>query len=841
MINGSSPTFEDVRELLERDGKHPVFLHIEARQKGPHWTGWSTTTYAATQDPAYQALLRSNPNTGILLGEISGNLCAHDWDTDAALQAHTNLNPRFASTWTTRGARGGQQWAYEPGPRPRQTHALMVHKDSPLAVGSTKPPDENGLIQIGEYRADRVQSVCRGIHPSGCQYKWLVPNPPITTSFDEILWHNDIIIPWNTDLKHDVPDGNQESDSLIKRAITKLSIDLLWRHFGFPERTGNPVCSPFREDNHPSFSIYDQGRRFKDHGCAPHRGDSFNFYQLAVGKDSHQAFPAFVELAGLANELANAHKPNGASSEIAKEKEALILPSGSVEFTECAKQLFPVLAKRHRYFVRGRALVEVQFQKTMKDNQKHDVFQLLEPDAFRSRIELDFRCWAWRVENATPKLKETRCSHDTAKVLLKTDEAFEFLPHITTLSAQPVLVGDLKNLRVLYKGYHEVHGGIYVANGAEPLPDLTLEEARDLLLEVICDYDFVTESDKSRAIANFISPSLRPGKLLGDDVDFPIDISEANESQSGKTFRQKMGCAIYGETPYVIANRQGGVGSLDESISSALIAGIPFIAFENFRGEMRSQLAEMCLRGIGIAPARAPHKGEIQVPTCHINWQLSSNGFECTRDFGNRASITRVSKREVGHQFKTYPEGNILAHIKANQSKYLAAVFKVIRAWDEAGRPRTNEARHDFTEWAQTLDWIVQNIFNVPPLIDGHSEEILRVSNPALGWLRTVAIAVEKDKRLDEELLTGEIVDICHFHGLELPGGRTLLNPEQTSLFAGRLLGRIFHENNAVCVDRYQINRETRQEYDSDQRKNRQKHSYCFERKSGSRKETTSA
>jgi hypothetical protein len=35
----------------------------------------------------------------------------------------------------------------------------------------------------------------------------------------------------------------------------------------------------------------------------------------------------------------------------------------------------------------------------------------------------------------------------------------------------------------------------------------------------------------------------------------------------------------------------------------------------------------------------------------------------------------------------------------------------------------------------------------LPPLLDGHVEEVLRISDPALSWLRQVAIAVEKDGR----------------------------------------------------------------------------------------------
>ena len=208
--------------------------------------------------------------------------------------------------------------------------------------------------------------------------------------------------------------------------------------------------------------------------------------------------------------------------------------------------------------------------------------------------------------------------------------------------------------KILYKGYHDVHGGIYVSHRNEEIVLPELDTAIDLILDAI--KDFVTQSDKSRAVASLISPALRTGKFLGD-ADFPIDISEGDQSQSGKTFRLKLICAIYGETPYVIANHVGGVGSLDESISSALLAGIPFILFENFRGRMNSQLVESCLRGTGMAPARIPHRGEVQVSTAHINWQLSSNGIEATRDFVNRSVINRISKRPTGYKFASYPEG----------------------------------------------------------------------------------------------------------------------------------------------------------------------------------------
>jgi hypothetical protein len=506
----------------------------------------------------------------------------------------------------------------------------------------------------------------------------------------------------------------------------------------------------------------------------------------------------------------------------------LILPSGSTTFSDTARKLFPVLARRHRYFVRGKTIVEIAFNKVLKDKQAHDVFQILDPDALRSRIDHEFNTVAWREKGGEFIKKPARISHDAAVVLLKTDEAYRFLPAITTLASCPVLAGPPGKLQILYKGYHETGGGIYVLHGNSKIEIPSVQEATSLIVDILGDYQFVTQSDKSRAVASFISPTLRAGSLL-DGADFPLDIAEANESQSGKTFRQKLVCAAYRVIPYVVTNRVGGVGSLDESFSTALISGVPFILIDNFRGRLQSQILDSCLRGIGFANPRVPHRGEVQVPTTYLNWMLSSNGIEGNVDIGNRSVITRITKQPLGYQFQQFPEGNILAHIRATQEKVLGAIFAVVMAWDSAGRSRTSENRHDFTEWWQSLDWIVQNLFELPPLLDGHTEEVLRMCDPALSWLRLVAIALEREKRLDVELPTTEIVTLCESCGIDIPGAKAILNPEQLSMQAGRLLGRIFAQKEQASVDRYKVTRISRTEVPSwDPTRTLQRHFYFF-------------
>src|SRR5262249_48074350 len=151
-------------------------------------------------------------------------------------------------------------------------------------------------------------------------------------------------------------------------------------------------------------------------------------------------------------------------------------------------------------------------------------------------------------------------------------------------------------------------------------------------------------------------------------------------------------------------------------------------------------------------------------------------------------------------------EGNVLAHIKANQPKILGAIFYVLMEWDKAGRPRSKENRHDFTEWCQALDWIVQEYFKLDPLLDGHTEEILRLSNPNLSWLRQVAHAANRKGKLDQGLLAWEIADLCVNAGIEVGSDRS--TPEQQTMLAGRKLNSIFSETDEVNVDVYTIRKE---------------------------------
>ncbi len=477
----------------------------------------------------------------------------------------------------------------------------------------------------------------------------------------------------------------------------------------------------------------------------------------------------------------------------------IILPSGDVSITSASENIFGRIGKVHGLFYRGGRVHEIAIN---SDGTKR--LDPVTPAQFRSRLENYGRVFVWRAGADGEKvLKPTLCPEETAKALLESLPARELLPNVTTLSACPVLANTGDEMSQLGPGWHSLGGGLFVTGGESP-PRVPLSEAVKSLTSLLDEFDFASLGDRSRALASLIAPGLRFGSWLTNPL--PVDIGEADVSQSGKTYRQKIVAAIYRESCNVVVQRTGGVGGLDESISQKLIDGRPFILFDNLRGRLDSPFLEAILTAPSSMPARVPHRGEVQVDPRGFVFQITSNGVETTRDLANRAAIVRIRKRPAGFVFKLYPEGDLHAHIKALQPYFLGCVFAVIAEWATKGQPRTDETRHDFREWAQILDWIVQNIFGTAPLLDGHDEARQRVSDPRRNWLRSLCIAL-RDANRTGEFFASQLAEFALENDI-LPPNAGIDSDEPTlARRIGMVMAATFADAEEVEIDCFRIQR----------------------------------
>jgi hypothetical protein len=481
----------------------------------------------------------------------------------------------------------------------------------------------------------------------------------------------------------------------------------------------------------------------------------------------------------------------------------VLLPGRSVSISESADKLGQLLARSGLYFVRGGTSValgtDVEGLPILRPVAPASLASILESVARLQRLE--------KVKGQVAEVAAT-CTEQTAKLILHAEAFLNALPPIDILTRCPVLIerdGEL----VQVCGYdHE--SGIMAAG--EPAEEVCLMEARRLLWEMLGDFKFAAEADRARALAAIITPALVFGGLLPGRA--PVDLGEADASQTGKGYRNKLTAAVYRQTVRTIAQRRRGVGSMEESFNAALVRGANFISLDNVRGKVNSPALESFATEDRYL-ARCAYRADVEIDPQRVVIQMTSNKADITTDLANRCSCVNLYRQKEGYQFRAYPEGDILDHVRAHQLRYLGAVFAVIRAWHETGKLRTQETRHDFRPWAQTLDWIVQNLLGTAPLMDGHRQTQIRMTRPGLNWLRDVAFAVRREGLMGRELRTRDLVEIIAEDGdIEVPGlsdGEDLAGDDvrKRALQAtGRRLARCFKAGDTVALEGLRVIRQ---------------------------------
>jgi hypothetical protein len=128
---------------------------------------WKQLGVESMSDSKHLRQLESG-NIAVKLGHASGGLCSIDIDDDNQFEAFLELNPRLKDSLLTKGARGGNIWVYIDGEYPPSTNTGI-----------------NSSWKI-EWRAEGNYTMITGMHPSGCNYRFLNEVKPVLIPFNAI-------------------------------------------------------------------------------------------------------------------------------------------------------------------------------------------------------------------------------------------------------------------------------------------------------------------------------------------------------------------------------------------------------------------------------------------------------------------------------------------------------------------------------------------------------------------------------------------------------------------------------------------------------------------------------
>ncbi|MEM9446613.1 MAG: hypothetical protein AAGA18_14815 [Verrucomicrobiota bacterium] len=470
------------------------------------------------------------------------------------------------------------------------------------------------------------------------------------------------------------------------------------------------------------------------------------------------------------------------------------LPGENLSISDCAEKLYTEIAKGKRIFYRGGGLCEI-----LETEEGYNL-ATIDPHAFRSRIESYVRV----VKQKKDKKVQAVCPDTTAKALMKSQEAREILPNISSVVNCPILTYNQEEVKILELGYHPECGGVFITKEVE-VPEVLFSEAKEAIESLFAEFDFQSEADKSRAIACLLTPALKMSGLIKGSI--PLQIIEADHSQAGKGYQQKIVCAVYNDNPRVVTQKKGNSpGSLDESLANALVKGSPFIQLDNIRGRVDSPMLEAFMTASGSFGCRTPYKAEIDVDPRRYNLMLTSNSAHLTKDMANRSNIVRIKKR-CGYAYKKYPEGDLVDHVRANCGYFLGCVFSIIIEYIKQGTPRTKNTQHDFREWVQSLDWIVMNLFDLPSITEGHQKIQQDSVNSNDRFLREVAIALKKTGRLGIQVQASDIVGVANVANTEIPGLRENASDEDAARRVGMIMSQVFESTDRPQIDDFSVSR----------------------------------
>lgn len=380
-------------------------------------------------------------------------------------------------------------------------------------------------------------------------------------------------------------------------------------------------------------------------------------------------------------------------------------------------------------------------------------------------------------------------------------------------------------------GYDEATGLYYApaAGLAVPrVPDTPSEDqvaaARELLLEIVCDFPFVVESrtletgekvkvDASRTntIACLVSAVIRPM------ISGPVPMALFDKPAAGT------GASLIGEVvAEVVLGRDAPMmrAPVDEAewrkqILSLLMAGRPVMIVDNIEGRFGSAALASLLTSMMLEDRILGKTENVQMPHRTI-WIGNGINVQLGGDLPRRCYLVRLDANHARpwQRKVDYTHPNLKEWVRESRSAILFAVLVLARAWVAAGKrvPASVPKVGGFDAWANTVGGILAHagfpdfLANLPDLYDDADED-----GPA--W--EAFLERWYDIWRDEPITIARLVEYIHQESGQVDLDHQLLSvvppdiaeywSRQGNLFASKLGYALRHRNRRPFPNGYKI------------------------------------
>jgi len=260
-------------------------------------------------------------------------------------------------------------------------------------------------------------------------------------------------------------------------------------------------------------------------------------------------------------------------------------------------------------------------------------------------------------------------------------------------------------------GYDEPSGILYMPPAGLNLPTVPeipseddVDRARQLVLEMFCDFKFVGEADRAAAVALLLTAFAR-GLVDGQVPLFMIE--KPTPGTGASLFMDCIAQVVFGHVMEKIPEA-GSEEEWRKRITASLLLSPPFIVLENLTKKLQSgALAAAITSGIW----RDRELGVSRMLTLLVEciWVATANNPKVSKEMSRRIVPCRMdAKVERPWERTGFRHDPIQDWIGEHRSELIWSCLTLIRHWVAAGRSKGQAKLGSFTQRAETLSGILE-------------------------------------------------------------------------------------------------------------------------------------
>ena len=331
--------------------------------------------------------------------------------------------------------------------------------------------------------------------------------------------------------------------------------------------------------------------------------------------------------------------------------------------------------------------------------------------SFCTWIEQYIRVQKWAGTGKDRRLEDATMTEASAGLLLESVQFIRQLKPIRRVNSvrQPVIRANGK-LELLPTGYDD-EAQAFTVGAADFREDMPLDQALEILEELLKEFAWPREETlRAKSIALSAMLGVFGDMLMAPPHQRPVWIYGANREGAGKTLLIRLAvCPTFGPAVIGPPPDPSRSDALAKLLASAALSGQPYLIFDNWAGLIGNASLEAFItsstysdRVLGVSKMFTVEK------QCLVF--ISGNHARVSPDMRRRALLLDLEVQEACSEDRQISKPMGEAEILYRRADILAAIWAIIRNWDEKGRPEGSERHGSFAKWGHLFGGMLEAI-----------------------------------------------------------------------------------------------------------------------------------